>query len=88
MERSQRKKNYTTSKSRDDILTRKPSVLYLESLYLLSDNKHTQILLEVSELFLIAISVRETNGFSTICTCSLPSILSPKFNSRGTHSGM
>lgn len=88
MERSQRKKNYTISKSRDDILTRKPSVLYLESLYLLSDNKHTQILLEVSELFLIAISVRETNGFSTICTCSLPSILSPKFNSRGTHSGM
>ena len=80
VERSGSKKNSKTSNSTDDILIRKPFVLYLGSLYLLSDNKHIQIPHEVPLLFLVAISVREINGFFTIChlffpfLCSLPSL--------------
>lgn len=80
VERSLKKKNYETSSSTDDILIRKPFVLSLGSLYLLSDNKHIRIPDEVPLLFLVAISVTEINGFFTIChlfflfLCSLLSL--------------
>lgn len=70
----------------DDFLIRKPFVLYLGSLYLLSDNKHTWIPHEVPLLFLVAISVTEINGFFTICHLFFPFLCSLLSLSNSIHS--
>lgn len=73
MERSQGKNNYTTLKSRGDIPSRK--LLSTVGLCICADNKNTyRYPFQVTLLFLVAISVREINGFFTTCTCFLSSV--------------
>lgn len=69
VERAEKKKNYKTSKSTDDILTRKPSVLYLGFLYLISDNKHLQIPLKVSLYFWLQLVSGKPMFFSQYAVC-------------------